>query len=141
MRLAEQLERLRREQESKPGGGGGGSVAAYNCAVLLLQSRFYERALELAAALFERASELPPWLAVRTGLLVAELGLLLSREEGELSPQTSNRVTYALDWQLEKGEAAEMMPEGKTLRFAIHLYRAKFALATGQKNTCKRELK
>ncbi len=150
LRLAEQLERLRGagagEDVHKPARRAG-QVAAYNVAVLLLQSRFYERALEVANELFDDASELPHWLAVRTGLLIAELGLLLSREEGELSPHTSNRVTYALDWidarvsQPRPPATDGDAPEGKTLKFALHVYRAKFALATGQKNTCKRELK
>lgn len=114
---------------------------------LLLQSKFYEKALDFANDLFDIASDLPHWLAVRTGLLIAELGLQLSREEGELSPQISNRVTYSLDWidariSLPKPPASDgMAPEGKALKLALHTYRSKFALLAGQKNTCKRELK
>ena len=40
----------------------------------------YERAWAGAAALFDRAAELPHWLGVKTGLLLAELGLLRARE-------------------------------------------------------------
>jgi tetratricopeptide (TPR) repeat protein len=122
-------------------------VNCYNSAVLLLHSKFFEKALDLANDLFDIASDLPHWLAVRTGLLIAELGLQLSREEGELSPQISNRVTYSLDWidariSLPKPPASDgQAPEGRALKLALHTYRAKFALVSGQKNTCKRELK
>lgn len=126
---------------------GNDSVAHYNCAVLLLQAKFFEEALETANELFESASDLPHWLAVRTGLLIAEVGLHLAREEGELSPQISNVVTNALDWIDARGSLATPpesdgdAPEGSALKMAVHTYRAKFALVSGQKNTCKREIK
>lgn len=57
-----------------------GRVSAFNCAVLLMQNKFFERAFEVAIRLFDSASDLPHWLAVKSGLLIAELGLLIARE-------------------------------------------------------------
>ena len=51
-------------------------LARYNCAVVLYQARSFDRALDVANALFDGANGLPHWLAVRTGLLVSELGTI-----------------------------------------------------------------
>jgi hypothetical protein len=83
-RLLEQLDRVaeqRKEEEKEEEEAQNRlHVLHLNCAVLLMHARFFERALTRANLVFDRANEIPLPLAVRAGLLIAQIALLIAKE-------------------------------------------------------------